>query len=167
MKKLFLTLSLMFALNMANAQTAPDYTKYPLDTPEHVKKADEGAKLTAEYLLATPVNKDPQKRLEALQFLFGWMEASEDYSFNIDSTISLMGEDQQLIAVYLAAIVKHQVNGKIKQGNDAVTLAALKTVADYIAEPKNGVVATADQKRLIEANKKGELKKFVNDYKNE
>jgi len=161
MKKLLFTIGVVLTLSLANAQTAPDYSKYPLDTEANIKKANDAALQTANYVLGTPINKDPQQRLEALQFLLMWMQGTPDYSFAIDNTFSLVGEDQQMMGLYLAAMIKHQVDNKIKQGGPDVSVATLKTIAEYIDNPAHNAKATGELKKMVEANKAGKLKEFV------
>jgi len=161
MKKLLLTLSLVLTLSLANAQTPPDYSKYPMEKEEQFTKANEAALQTANYLLGTPINKDPQKRLEAMQFLLLWMQGSPDYTFALDNTFTIAGGDQQIMGLYLAALVKHHIDNKVKEGNTDVSVATLKAMATYIDNKPNNVTPTGDLKKMVEANKKGTLKEFV------
>jgi hypothetical protein len=159
MKKILFTIALAFALN-ANAQTPPDYSRYPLDTEANIKKADEAAKQTAVYLLGTPVTKEPQKRLEAMQYLFEWMEATPNYSFAFDKAFTLVGQDQQLMGIFIAALSKYHLDNNVKQGGEASSLFTLKAVAEYVGNANNGITPQDNLKKLVDANKNGKLKEF-------
>ena len=163
MKRLLLTLSLVLTLNLANAQSAPDYSKYPLEKEEDFAKAKEAALQTANYLLGNPVSKDPQQRLEAMQYLLMWMQGTPDYTFAIDGTFSLVGEDQQIMGLYLASMIKYHIVNEVKESNEDASVATLKTLAEYINNLKNNVNPTADLKKVVEAHKKGTLRQLVKD----
>lgn len=160
MKKILFTLALVFALTTANAQTPPDYSKYPLDTEANIQKADEAAKQAVAFLLGTPATKEPQKRLEAMQFMFKWMEATPNYTFAFDKAFSVIGEDQQLMGVFIAALSKYHLDNKVKEGGEASSLFTLKTVAEYVSNTNNGITPQGNVKKLVDANKEGKLKEF-------
>lgn len=165
MKKALLMLGFALTLATANAQTPPDYSKFPLEKEEDFAKANDAVMQAANYLLGTPVTKDPQKRLEGMQFLLMWMQGTPDYSFAIDGTFSLVGDDQQLLGVYLAGMIKYHISNKVKEGGPEASLATLKTLAEYIDNKANGVTPTGDLKKMAEASKKGELEKFAEKYR--
>ena len=86
------------------------------------------------------------------------MTGTPDYSFNILGNIVKIDPDGQIMAAYMAALVKVGLASPenlkdLKKGE----LATMKIVAEYCANPANKVKQTDEIKKLIKANKEGKL----------
>lgn len=163
MKKILITLCFLVAL-AANAQTAPNYDNYKLETPADLKAAEGAVLQASDYILSVPFIVDDAQRQNAMAFIIKWMTGTPDYTFTIDSNPAVMGTDAEMISVYVAAMCKFVLENKSKSTDEAaIKLASWKFVADYVANPAHKVTQTRPLKKLVEANKKGEMEKYIKD----
>ncbi|OIQ18043.1 MAG: hypothetical protein BM557_07445 [Flavobacterium sp. MedPE-SWcel] len=162
MKKIILVLVLCLSTVLTYAQSIPNYDKYPLDTAKNVKTATPIALQAANYLLDTPISQNETNRLNSAAFLIEWMSSSPDYSFDIDHSIEILGDNNDYLGIYLAAMVKYQVENKILESNETTKLELWKIVAQYMDNPDNNIKVKGKIKKLIKANKKNKLQEFLN-----
>lgn len=158
-KVLFLFLALA-ATNILHAQIGPDYTQVKLDKPEDYRAANTFALTAANTLLSNPVDKDKTDRLNCQKFLVKWMSGTPDYGFTFDNSEKLLNNNLDLMTLYIASMVKYCLENKVESINqEKIKLGSWKILLAYCDIPGNDVRLTKKLKKLIEANKDGELEK--------
>ncbi|NDI99018.1 hypothetical protein GWA97_08020 [Flavobacterium sp. LaA7.5] len=162
MKKILFSFALFLAIVTTHAQSAPDYSKYPLNNEKNTRAADATALQAANYLLKTPIDFKEADRKNSIVFLMNWMEASPDYTFSLDSSMTILGDDVNYGALYIAAMAKYQIENKVFESTDDSKIQTWKIIAEYIANPNNNIKVKGKIKKLVEANEKNKLEEFLN-----
>lgn len=146
-----------------NAQTIPDFELIKLEKTTDYKKAEPFALQTAVYMLTTPVVKNNENRMKALEFLFKWMTGTPDHSFLMDDAAATVGRDNKdILGLYMAAMVKYTLTNKSEtRDNKLMKLAAVNMVLDYCENKSNNVKMTKSLKKMSEARAKGELEQAL------
>ncbi|MFL9843272.1 hypothetical protein [Flavobacterium rhizosphaerae] len=128
-----------------------------------VKNADDALK-AADFLLSKPINVLEDYRDDARAYLFKWMDNTSEYIFSVDHTMTILDSDAKLMGIYFAAMVKYQIEHKIKDPDDDTKTEIWKVIAEYIKNKDNNVKIRGSLKKLLAAYDKGKIKQFLNDY---
>ncbi|MEO6150969.1 MAG: hypothetical protein ABIN95_02260 [Mucilaginibacter sp.] len=143
------------------AQTLPELSSIKLDTKEAFKSSEPVVLQAADYIIALPVDDENIDKLKSIQFLLKWMEGTPDYTFSIsENPTSLFMKNTNLFGVYMAALCKYAITSKSTDGND-LNLNATRIFITYITDPAHHVKLNSGLKKLVEAEKNGELKSFL------
>jgi hypothetical protein len=163
MEKLFFICLLSISVNtQLFAQGAPHFDQIKLKKQKDYRLADSTVMQTSNYLLSTPINQDSTSRIKSAQFLMKWMDGTTDYTFVLnENTTRYFIDDIHLMAVYMAALCKTAVQSKPGINSKKITLNAIKLVLDYANNNSNNVKWTDQLKQLSDANKKGELERYL------
>ena len=165
MKKILFFAGVLFISLTTKAQSLPNFNSYKLDTPAHVTEANPAALKAANFLLETPINDSTEKnRSVAMTFLVKWMSDSPDYTFSIDHTMTILDIKEEYMSIYLAAMVKYQIENNIFKSNDKTKIETWKIVAEYAKNPENNVKVKGKIKKLLKAYEKNELEEFLSNY---
>jgi hypothetical protein len=162
MKTLCIVL-LSFVTNFLFAQTNTNYDNVKLEQASDYVLADSFAIEAANFLFATPFEKDNLQRLKSLSFVIRWMTGTPDYSFTLDEVASkiIKGNDD-LLGLYMAAMTKFVLENKaLSKDQKIIKLNALITVLNYCEDPNNNIKRTKQLKKLSEAKAKGQLEQSI------
>ncbi|MBK7212412.1 MAG: hypothetical protein IPH88_03735 [Bacteroidales bacterium] len=167
MKKHYISILFIFILSL-NLSFAQDFVKMNetgiKDKNDCIKQND-NALLCANYLLSGTIkdNSDDYNHLNALQFLFKWMEASPEFSFMIDEPIvKISKSNTTLLGVYMAAMTKFVLENKDKsKDNQQVKYGSFLIFIDYCQDPKNEVKLNKEIKKLIKAKEENTLEDYL------
>ncbi|KAF2518778.1 hypothetical protein E0W68_08500 [Flavobacterium salilacus subsp. salilacus] len=163
MKKILFSFALFLAIVTTHAQSAPDFSKYPLNNEKNTRAADATALQAANFLLKTPINFKEADRKSSIAFLIKWMEASPDYTFSLDNSMIILDDDDvNYSALYIAAMAKYQIENKVYESTDDSKVQTWKIIAEYVANPNNNIKVKGKIKKLVEANEKNKLEEFLN-----
>ncbi|MEO7766897.1 MAG: hypothetical protein ABIS01_05700 [Ferruginibacter sp.] len=145
------------------AQAPPNFDIIKLERTSDYKAADPFALQTANYLLLTPFKNDNPDRIKSLQFIFKWMRGTPDYSFPLDESIrKLLKDNNDLIGLYLAALVKYCLENKETSKNAKVArLNGMTLLLNYCENKDNNIRPTKSLKKLSDAKAKGELEQLL------
>jgi hypothetical protein len=167
MKKLLLSFLIVFAFSNGYCQGTNDvdYNKYTFEDPADFKSAEPDVVKLATVMLNSDITKAELDRLNAMQFLIKWMEGTPDYSFKIDKSYSLMGNDVQAQGLYMFALAKYRIENPTVTTDQAINTGVWKTIITTLESPGTNVKITSKLKKLLEANKKGELEAFLKKQK--
>jgi len=157
-------LVILFAVlcQFSYAQFVPDYDQIKLQHPTDYKQSEKFALNAANYLLTTPYEKENAIRNRTLQFLLKWMNGTPDYGFTMEGVSGkIIKGNNDLMALYMASMVKYSLDNKSSADLNLVRLNAIKILLAYCENPANNIKMTKGLKKLSEANKKGELEKAV------
>lgn len=162
MKKVLFSITLCLTMLITYAQSAPDYSKHPLNNEKNTRAADATALEAANFLLKTPIDFKEADRKSSIAFLIKWMEASPDYSFSLDNSMTILGDDVNHSALYIAAMSKYQIENKVFESTDDSKVQTWKIIAEYVNNPNNNIKVKGKIKKLVEANEKNKLEEYLN-----
>lgn len=161
MKKYFFIL-FVFTSICSFAQT--DYTKIVMKTDADFKAADKYALEASNYILSVPMDKNNSTQLKAVRFIVNWMEGTPDYTFNIDSPIvsKLTEENESFLGIFYAGMTKYTLENPTKaEDMKLVQFNGIKSLVAFAEKAEHKVSVSPILKKLIDANKKGELEKVL------
>jgi hypothetical protein len=161
--KSILFLLLIFCSIGLYAQNLPDFDQIRLEQGSDYKPAEPAALQAANYILSTPIAKDDVNRMLSLRFLLRWMTGTPDYTFSLGGNISkAVTGNEDLLGVYMAALAKYALENKESAKDEKkVNLGAAKIVLAYCEDSKNNVKLNKTLKKMIEANKEGNLESML------
>ncbi|MDI1315995.1 hypothetical protein [Flavobacterium sp.] len=159
MKK-YIFILFVFTSICSFAQT--DYTKIVMKTDADFKAADKYALEASNYILSVPIDKNDITQLKAVRFIINWMEGTPDYTFNIvsPSITKLTQENESFLGIFYAGMTKYTLENPTKaEDMKAVQLNGFKSLVAFAEKAEHKVAITPTLKKLLDANKKGELEK--------
>lgn len=140
------------------AQSLPNFDNIKLEQKADYGLADSSAHLAANLLLSNPMDQAQQDRSKSTKFLIKWMTGSPDYNFTFGSSAKYLGDNVDLMGLYIAAMVKYCIENKASATDlKKVELNSWQILLAYCRIPDNHVKPTKQLKKLMEAEKKGEL----------
>lgn len=161
MKKCIL---LFFMLTGITGFSQTNYDKISLATDDDSRAANKYALEAANYLLSTPFDQNDLQRAKSLKFMSAWMDATPDFTFIFDSTVSdkIVKGNNDLMGYYMASMTKFCLENDAKAKDDGlVMVGSVRMLLDYCENPKNNMKMPAALQKLSDANKKGELVKAL------
>ncbi|MGV3696643.1 hypothetical protein [Flavobacterium sp.] len=161
MRKYFL---LLFIVSSFSAFCQTNYDAISLKSDDDSRAANKYALEAANYLLSTPYDKNDLQRAKSLQFMTRWMEATPDFSFYFDQTVTekIVNGNDDLLGYYSAAMTKFSLENKDKAEDPGVVMVnSVKMLLAYCENPKNNLKMPSALQKLSDANKKGELIKAL------
>jgi len=162
MKKAICTFLVVFATVSAFSQSMPPVNDVPLLTAQDYRTAENVVVQVDGNLLSTPIDKANEARLYAGVFLVQWINGTPDFDFTIEQKpLKYLKKDADLISVYCAALSSFALKYRSVKDHKALTVNAVKIFLDYVNNPVNHVVITKNLKKLIDADKQGNLESFL------
>lgn len=162
--KFFISLILLLGFTMVG--NAQDYSKLKdieLKEKEDYVKAEDKILECSKYVLTTPMDDENTNRLNALQFMFRWMDGTPDYTFNLDETVGKLAQTSDaLLGVYMACMCRYVLENKDKAKDDKdVKYNSVLLLIDYAQDPNNKVEITGELENLIRAKDEHRLKEYI------
>lgn len=163
MKKILLTLLTSAIGFSAFSQSLPQIDSIKLVTTADFRVAEPVVLQAANYLLSTPSDQHNPARLKAGQFIFKWMEGTQDFTFTMEQNVlQYIEADLDLMTVYFACLTSYSLQNKSVTDAKTITLNSVRRLITYIDDSSNRVNMTDGLKKLSKANKKGQLESFLN-----
>ena len=146
-----------------NAQDYSALKDIPLTNKKDCAAAEDKVKECSTYILTTPMDDDNHNRMDAIQFLLRWMEATPDFTFDLDQTLADLAQtNESLVGVYMACMSKFVLeNRSDSKDKGEVKYQAVLLLLDYVQKPENSVEIEGELKNLINAKKDGTLKDYL------
>ncbi len=165
MKPIFLLTSLLF-LCFSLVSHAQDYEalkNIKLKDQSDCQKAEEKVVECSTYLLSTPLEKNNIDRLYSVQFLMRWMEATPDYTFDLDETVTKISKsNNDILSIYLASMAKFVLENKDKSKDPKeVKFNSIVTLLNYCEAASNKVALNSELKKMIKAKSENKLKEYL------
>jgi len=144
------------------AQSVPTFSLSSVKSNDDLNPA---AQKAAAYILATPADTTDRMRRTAEAYLFEWMEKTKEYHFDIDMSIAkVLEESHEEAYVLFAGMTEFAFNHKDAKGNE-MKLWGMKRLINYTLVETNKLPAGAELKKIIKADKKGGLEKYLAEEK--
>jgi len=90
-------------------QTAYPYQDIKLEKPGDYKATEPLALSAASFLLTSPFKPDDINRNRALNFLSNWITGAKGFEYNLKGKIEEISYDRDLLALYIAGIIKYHL----------------------------------------------------------
>lgn len=153
MHKFLFALFFILNSNAALCQVYYPYKDIKLEKPSDYKETEPMALSAATFILTTPFAEFDEARSGALAFLSTWITGTKDYSFNMQGIVADIGDDKNLLSIFVAAMVKYSLENKAASVNPlTVELNAAKLVIAYCDDPKNKFKLKKKSRKLLEKN---------------
>ena len=158
MKKTLFLLIALLTTTFLYAQNVPDFTQIKLDKPDDYRAANTYALVAANALLSNPIDKDKIDRLNCQKFVAKWMSGTPDYGFTFGNSEKILSNDPELLGIYMASMVKFCLENKVQgKEQEKIKIGSWQILLAYCDNSTNNVRLTRKLKKLIEADKNGEL----------
>jgi len=162
MKRILLICVFAFVVCNVFAQSLPQFDQVKLQKTKDYKLAEPTVVQTADFIIATPIDKNTDTKTIAAQFLMKWMDGTPDFTFTLDeNSTRYFLQNNELMMVYVASMAKYAIQNHARN-TKTITINAIKSLLAYINDPANNVKKTDELKELSQANDNGKLESFLN-----
>lgn len=151
MKKIIFIVLITLTCTMSFGQNFSELAKTEFKSKESYKPAESQVLTCANYLFSSPANEAELNRLNAIKYIFKWMEGTPDYTFDIgENAMKLTDGSSDLLGLYMAAMSKVVLeNSTQKLSSDEIYNQSEKIVVKYCAIADNKVKPSKKIKQLI------------------
>lgn len=129
---------------------AEDYAKYESDI---IKCVD--------WLMATPLNEQKNKRQDAGAFLVAWLTGSPNVSIEIKQEIVTFIGSPDLLLIFMGGWTKYALESKDFEDMVAGTTAGIEAVMDFYTRNKAYLEKNKEVEKYIKMKTKGTLKDYI------
>jgi hypothetical protein len=169
MKSLFIVLfSIFTSFHAAQAQSKPFEVpaNFPLaEKTDYIKFKDDFINAT-NWLENTPFNEQKESRASVNGFIINYLTNSPDVDAVLDGTVmKIADKNAEFLTIYMGSYARLAFESpKGKQDHLKCSIAALKSVIKfYKANLDKGLKKDKNVAKLIAADEKNELEKWIND----
>jgi hypothetical protein len=162
--KFFVSVILFFGFVMGcNSQDYSKLKDIELKEKEDYTKAEARILECSKYILTTPMDDENTNRINALQFIFRWMDGTPDYTFTLDETVGKIAQTSDaLLGVYMACMCRYVLENKDKAKDEKdVKYNSVLLLIDYSKDPNNKVEVSGELENLIKAKDEHRLKEYI------
>jgi len=146
----------------ALAQPSTQYDNIFLNNPKEYRKAEPQVILAADYVYASPIDKDNLNRQNAISFIMRWMSGTPDYSFTPDKAVmKITNNDNEVLGVYFACLAKYALEKGKGVDREELKINSYKLLAIYCENPDNNYKPRGEIKKLIEAKNQNKLVEYL------
>jgi len=162
--KFFVSVILFLGFVMAcDAQDYSNLKDIELKEKEDFSKVEDKILECSKYVLTTPMDDENTNRINALQFMFRWMDGTPDYTFTLDETVGKIAQTSDaLLGVYMACMCRYVLENKDNAKDEKeVKYNSVLMLIDYARNPDNKVEITGEMENLIKAKDENRLKEYI------
>lgn len=165
MKTSFLFLA-FFSLFVHIACAQNNFTvpaNYTLKEKDDYKRYEKDVVAAAEWLVATDLDKEQEKRKDINAFVLKWVSGSPNVNIELDEPVSrLYGKNFQLLAIYLASYAAHVILSDGTSDRFSETRAGIESM---IKVYKKGIAMerSREMEKAIRQQAEGKLDKYIRD----
>lgn len=135
-------------------------TGYTLQRPDDYDEYKQDIVKTVNWLEATPINKEVEKRREATRFLFQWISGAPDVSVQMQKYVAdLTAQEPELLLLFMGGWARYQIQHPEVKDPVVLNTEALKTVLK--GYKLGGVKPNKQLDSLSGLNAKGTLSDWV------
>jgi hypothetical protein len=160
MKNIFALFLMLCLSQISFAQDVPQFSLSEIKSKEELNNT---AKKAADYILATPADSTVTMRRQAEQFLFAWIEKTDEYSFAVDYTIAKIIEENKSAAYVVFAAMAECLFKDKSQSDEDVKIIAMRRLIKYSENTTNKLPPGPVLKEIMKAEKKGKLKRYLSE----
>lgn len=159
MKKIRLILCFLLLLTGKNlySQTFEVPKNYSLKADADYARYEKDIIEAAKWLVATPLNEQPEKRKEVSAFILKWLIGSPTVSVEVNETImNFAKKNEEMLILYMAGCARYVLEHNYSKDTRAINKAALH---DMIIVYKNGKGIKKDKnmEKLAKSEEEGKM----------
>lgn len=135
----------------------PDYA---LETPDDFEKYKPFVVQGVEYLINSPIDQEPEKRLQVNMFLLQWIGGSPNISIGLQDDIVTFVDCDECLMVFMGGWGKYAIeknDGDIVKGN----MAGLESAIRLYKNNRKILGKSEALEKYIRLKDKGELESYV------
>ncbi len=160
-KSLSFLMVLFLALNIA-AQEFEVPKNYVLKNKADYPKYETDVLKAIDWLLQTPINSQPEKRIEVNRFLIMWLTGSPDVSIEIKSEIvSFSKLNPDLLIIFMGGWTKYALENNYSKNKVMGNMKGIETVIEFYQKNKSDLKKDKHVEKYIKMKDKGKLEEFL------
>ena len=162
MKKYLVFILFFFSVIQSYAQDLPNIKNVKLNKKSSYIGTEPLVLKVIDYLYATPIDKKNSYRTDAGQFLLKWMNGTPDHTFYIEEKqAAFFNTDSDLMLIYMASLTKFILENPSAKDQKTLVLGSMNLALPYLSKQEDKKAWPKGLEQLVEANKKGELEKYL------
>lgn len=162
MKKSVLSCFLLLFSVLVFAQEFEVPDNYTLNTDEDYDKYEQDVVRCFNWLLATPLGNEPNKRKDSNAFLMKWLMGSSKVHIEIKPEIvTFMNTSPELLMIFMGGWATHSLTSQDFDNKVAGSLAGLESVMNFYTQNKPVLGKIKEVEKYIKLKSKGKLKRYV------
>ena len=159
MRQFFLLFILSFTLHLsAQDWRVPTDVNYENDDDYRAQQDDIVA--AVDYLMQTPLNKNPHKRKMVNAYLLKWLTGTPTVTLTLHSELASYGECSDCLLLYMGAYAKHHMANPDAPTSELNFLAVNDVITFYEANC-DAIGKQKPVEKMIKMKKKGKLREWV------
>ena len=160
MNKIKMLICLLFVSASLLAQNVDIPSDLKLENAEDYKKTEHLVLNSTEWLLKTPISKNPSKRKEINAFLMKWMSGSPTVSIELVSGIVPLDCADCLMS-FMSGWTKYSLENDYSKDKVECAVAGAENAIEFYKKNKSELGKNSDMEKLMKQQKKGKLKKYI------
>ena len=158
MNKIKMLICLLFVSASLLAQNVDIPSDLKLENAEDYKKTEHLVLNSTEWLLKTPISKNPSKRKEINAFLMKWMSGNPTFSIELVSGIVPLDCADCLMS-FMSGWTKYSLENDYSKDKVECAVAGAENAIEFYKKNKSELGKNSDMEKLMKQQKKGKLKK--------
>lgn len=161
MKKTTLTLCLLLFVAFSNAQSYDLPKDIKLDSKEDYAKYEKDVIEATNWLIASPLSKETEKRKEVNAFLMVWLTGSPDVTIELNGEIVTFMDCGECLIIFMGGWAKYAIESKDYKDASKGNLAGIESVIEFYKKNKATIGKNKNIEKLIKLQDKKELADFI------
>ena len=156
---------LIFVLSYSTGiycQDTLDYNKIKLVEPSDFEFAESSVLNAANHILSLPISVNDSQSTREKQFIFDWISRTPNFTFPFDRIHKITKDDGNLYLIYIACLAKFRIEHEENSATpNEVMFGSAKLFLEYCTNPNSKIKLTKRLRKLLEADKRGQLEKVL------
>jgi len=157
---LILILLSILSLNVfsQNFQVPKDYK---LESKDDYAKYEGQVIACIDWLLATPISQEPEKRQEVNSFLVKWLSGSPDVNVDIQQEIVTFVDSPECLLIFMGGWAKYAIENQDFASKRNGNIAGIESVIEFYGKNKDIIGKNKNIEKYVKLKEKGELISFI------
>ena len=164
--KIFIALFLILSSITSSSQEFNVPGGYEFKAKEDYAKYEKQIIAAADWLIATPLNEQEEKRKEVSAFVMKWINGSPTVNVEINPTImDFEKKNPGMLILYMAGSAKYVLENNFSKDMRAKHKSALKDMIKVYKEGK-GIKKDKKMEKLIKSEEEGKIYEWLEEHLN-
>ena len=160
MNKIKMLICLLFVSTSLLAQEVEIPNDLKLENAEDYKKTEQLVLNATEWLLKTPISKNPGKRKDINAFLMQWMTGSPTVTIEIVSGIVPL-DCADCLMLFMSGWTAYSLKNDYSKNKVECAVAGAENAIEFYLNNKSALGKNSDMEKLVKQKEKGKLEKYI------
>jgi hypothetical protein len=161
MKNFFTLIALsIFSLNVFS-QSFQVPKNYKLENKDDYARYEKSIVECIDWLLATPISQETEKRQAANDFLVKWLSGSPDVSVDIEQQIVTFVDSPEYLLMFMGGWAKYAIENNDYTSKRNGNIAGIEAVIEFYNKNKELIGKNKNVEKYVKLKENGELEKFI------